>query len=162
MALPQTVEDFLPSGIPGEIASHYPVAARSVQVVGADAQNIFGHAFTFSSQAKLQVKPGGSGVFAGILANPKAHANEIGTVSKNTVGDLVFGGEIFVFLAADNAAIGSDLYFIPATGQLTTDADDGEETPTNYTKIEGARVERLISSDSSGAKQSLAIVRLVG
>jgi hypothetical protein len=66
-------------GVVGELAFDGPVRAQSYNLISDDAAyNVFGRAFTVVSET--QAKAGGTGVFAGLMVNPKEHSSN-GTVA---------------------------------------------------------------------------------
>lgn len=112
-------------GVVGEIAFEGPLRATPGVIKGADPTlNIVGRAFTIDT-ADGQYTAGGTGVFGGILANPKTMSS-LGTsaggalaptltVPNGTIGEFVTMGEI-VIAAANAAKIGDKVMFAQATG----------------------------------------------
>jgi hypothetical protein len=130
-------------GIVGEIVFEGPVRATPGVVKGTAANIVVGRAFTIDS-ADGQYQPGGTGVFGGILANPKA-LESIGTsaggplaptltIPAGTVGEFVTMGEIVVALPAA-AAIGDALKFTNATGVIGVGAAGAGETAIPNAKV---------------------------
>src|SRR5690606_20287303 len=93
---------------------------------------------------------GGAGVFAGIMTNPHAYAIDQTTSKNGTSGEFLHMGEVFVKLApavasgktAVTPVIGSKVYFVAATGELTVDPTDQDTVPVSHTEIKGAVVSR--------------------
>lgn len=167
MAFQSTVNNNIGFGIPGELFLEGPLRAQpAVLNSGTPANNVIGRAFTIATNgqataayeastdpAPMQVQAGGTGVFAGILANPKVYANlgtaAGGTLAANmtlpngTVVELVqeTAGIIVTLPAAANT--GDWVYFTNATGALVTTAP-GAAAPASSTRIPGATVERYI------------------
>jgi len=115
-------------GVVGELNLDGPLRANPGVVKGASAANIVvGRAFTIDL-SDGQYAYGGTGVFGGILANPKA-LQSIGTsaggplaptlvVPAGTVGDFVTMGEVVVS-AANAVNIGDLAMFAQATGIIS-------------------------------------------
>jgi len=148
-------------GVVGEIVFEGPLRATPGIIKGADASlNVVGRAFTIDT-ADGQYTAGGTGVFGGILANPKA-LSSVGTsaggplaptltVPNGTVGEFVTMGEIVVALGAA-ANIGDAVKFVNATGVIATGAAGAGETA-----IANAKVVRF-----SNAAAGLAVISLTG
>lgn len=115
-------------GVPGEIILEGPLRATPGVIKGADPTlNVVGRAFTIDP-ADGQYVAGGTGVYGGILANPKA-LSSVGTsaggplaptltVPNGTIGEFVTMGEIVVS-AANAVAIGDKAMFAQATGIIS-------------------------------------------
>lgn len=115
-------------GVVGELNFEGPLRANPGVVKGASAANIVvGRAFTIDA-SDGQYAYGGTGVFGGILANPKA-LQSIGTsgggplaptlvVPAGTVCDFVTMGEIVVS-AANAVQIGDLAMFAQSTGIIS-------------------------------------------
>ena len=117
-----------------------------------EANNVFGRAFTYKTEATAQA--GGAGAFAGIMTNPHAYAIDQVTAKNGTSGEFLHMGEVFVLLTASTApAIGGKVYFVPATGALTT-------TAAGNTEIKGAVVTRHTPVAETGGH--LAVISLTG
>lgn len=148
-------------GVVGEIAFDGPTRAQpGVTKAGTAtaADIVIGRAFTIDA-ADGQFQPGGTGVFGGILANPKTYAS-IGTqaggplaptltLPAGTVGEFVTMGEIIVALPAA-AAIGAGIYFTNATGALGVGTAGAGQT-----QIPTAKVKRY-----ANAAAGLAVISL--
>lgn len=106
-------------GIAGELYANSPSRAESFTLVSTPNANTIGNAFTVSSEGVATV--GGTGVFAGILANPKVYAGSTLTatmvLSDNTQGELVTMGEV-VCNYAGAANIGDKVTYDTTTGAL--------------------------------------------
>ena len=117
-----------------------------------EANNVFGRAFTYKTEDTAQA--GGAGVFAGIMTNPHAYAIDQTTGKNGTAAEFLHMGEVFVLLTdSTTPAIGDKVYFVPATGELTTTAADN-------TEIKGAVVSRHAPVAETGGH--LAVVSLTG
>lgn len=114
-------------GVVGERYTDSPFRAQSYILTSADASyNVFGRGFTITSQGVAAA--GGTGIFAGILIDPKIHPLQ-GTVSGTLASSLTLPnsaqatlcteGTIIVTLAA-TAAIGDRVVFDTTTGILST------------------------------------------
>jgi len=148
-------------GVVGEIAFEGPKRATPGVIKGATpANNVVGRAFTIDVSDGAY-SPGGTGVFGGILSNPKA-LSSVGTsaggplaptltVPNGTVGEFLTMGEIIVALPA-GANIGDAIYFVNADGTLAAGT-----ASTGQTQIANAKVVRF-----SNAAAGLAVVSLTG
>lgn len=131
-----------------------------------EANNVFGRAFTYKTEDTAQA--GGAGVFAGIMTNPHAYAIDQTTAKNATAGEFLHMGEVFVKLVpavvtgktAATPAIGSKVYFVAATGELTVDATDKDTVPVSHTEIKGAVISRHAPVAETGGH--LAVVSLTG
>ena len=143
MAFQSTVALNQGFGVPGEIAFEGPLRATPGVVKGTAANIVVGRAFTIDS-ADGQYSPGGTGVFGGILANPKA-LQSIGTsaggplaptltVPAGTVCDFVTMGTIVVSLA-NACAIGDAVKFNNTTGILSAGSAGAGETAVPNCKV---------------------------
>lgn len=115
-------------GVVGEVVFEGPLRATPGVVKGASAANIVvGRAFTIDA-SDGEYAYGGTGVFGGVLSNPKA-LQSIGTsaggplaptlvVPAGTVCEFVTMGEIVV-AAANAVAIGDKAMFAQATGIIS-------------------------------------------
>jgi hypothetical protein len=103
-------------GIPGEIVRDGPLRSHPGLInTGAPANNVFGRAFT-QLPAGGTVAAGGTGVFFGILANPKQHASFGGTA-----------GPLSPSFALPNQVVADFVHFGLLVAQLTTAATIGEQ-----------------------------------
>lgn len=153
-------------GIPGELFLEGPLRAQPARLnTGTPANNVFGRAFTIVDDATasfdtaadpqpLDVAAGGTGVFAGILANPKEHVN-LG-VAGNTLGQsLILPNDVLATLVQETAgiiiqvpaacAIGDWVYFSQTTGALQTTAP-GAAVPGGTTRVPNGRITRYESA----------------
>ena len=107
-------------GIQGELYANSPSRAQSMTLVSTPNANTIGNAFTVSSEGIATV--GGTGVFAGILANPKVYAGATLTatmvLADQTQGELVTMGELTVYLNSA-AAIGNKVVYNTTSGALS-------------------------------------------
>jgi len=129
-------------GVPGEYFTDGPFRAESFILNSVSAAyNIIGAtAFSIVSQGIAQAGNPSSGVFAGILANPKTaplQGGSSGTLSptltlpNNAQADIVNMGTMVVTLPA-SAAIGDYVVFDNTTGALSTIAP-GASLPSGKT-----------------------------
>lgn len=160
MAFPSTVIPDLVSGIPGEIAFDAPyVGATAIINTDTEANNVFGRALTYRDESIESVQAGGTGLFAGLLVNPKAHAINSLTATADTVlngrtVETCTRGEVYVLLTAGTSVtIGDGVYFVNTTGALGAGA-----ATAGQTQITGATVVR--HNPSAANAPSLAVVRL--
>ena len=160
MAFPSSVISDLVSGIPGEIAFDTPyIGATALINTTTEANNVFGRALTYRDESIESVQVGGTGLFAGLLVNPKESAvNAIGVtgdvVSNGRTVEACVKGEVYVLLSAGTSVtIGDGVYFVNADGTL------GAGTAVaGQTQITGASVVR--HNPSAANAPSLAVVRL--
>lgn len=119
MAIPNQILAGLVSGVPGEYAFSGPTRALSALLAStADANNVFGYAFTYQDATVESVRAGGTGKFAGIMMAPKAYALDYNYAFNGTVGEFCFMGEVFVQLSTTGAVIGDLIWFDNTTGAL--------------------------------------------
>lgn len=146
MAIPHSIVDFR-SGIAGTMSHSGPIRAMAALLnSGSEANNVFGRAFTRKTDGTVEA--GGAGVFAGVMVNPHANAIDQTTARNGTTGEFVHMGEVFATVAG-TPAVGGKVYFIPATGALTT-------VSTDNTEIKGAVIVR------HDPDQNLCVVSLTG
>lgn len=126
-------------GIPGDLAFDGPMRARSYNLFSSGVPNVIGYAYTVTSGANPNpsaaagnagvAKVGGTGVFAGILINPKEYPLR-GTTAGGplaaslvlpdySIGDLLTMGEVFVNLPGP-ASVGDLITYDPLTGALNS------------------------------------------
>lgn len=160
MAFPSTVISDLVSGIPGEIAFDAPYTGiTAILDTTTEANNVFGRAFTYKTESVESVQAGGTGLFAGLMVNPKAHAiNTLAattdSVSNGRVAEFCVKGEVYVLLSAGTAVtIGDPVFFVNADGTLGAGT-----AAAGQTQIAGATVVR--HNPSAANAPSLAVVRL--
>lgn len=120
-------------GIPGEIVRDGPLRSKPGLInTATPANNVFGRAFTQASSGGT-VAAGGTGVFFGILANPKQHASFGGAAGplspsfalpNQVVADFVNFG-IIVAQLSTAATIGEQVQMTNATGALSIPAVPG-------------------------------------
>ena len=138
MAFQSTVNIYGALGIPGEIAFDSFRRVQEWNLYSNGQAQIIGYAFTAAlggnpdpttaSPNAGNAQVGGTGVFAGILVNPKSYASygssntPLGatlTLPDYTIGELLTVGEIFVSLPAA-ASVGDLVLYNTTTGALTT------------------------------------------
>lgn len=115
------VNKTLANGVVGEFYDDSPKKVDTYILESGAATNLIGSAFTVSSQGVAQT--GGSGVFAGLLVNPKQYANyEIGLGATNEVANSVQASLSKMCRVWCNvggvAAIGDTVFFDDTTGLL--------------------------------------------
>src|SRR5690606_10730512 len=157
---PSTVLSDIVSGIPGEIPFDTPyIGATAVINTTTEANNVFGRALTYRDESVEPCQVGGSGLSAGLLVNPKAHAiNSLSatsdTVSNGKTVEACVRGEVYVLLTVGTAVtIGDAVFFVDATGALGAGT-----AAAGQTQIVGASVVR--HNPSAANAPSLAVVRL--
>lgn len=144
------------AGVVGEIAYAGPTRATPYNLVSTPELNYIGRAFTVVSGANPNpvynvpsmstlgaplagtAKVGGTGVFAGILINPKEYVT-YGTAAggslapslilpENAIGTCLTMGQIWVALAAGAANVGDFVVYDNTTGELAALANDSSFT----------------------------------
>lgn len=160
MAFPSSVISDLVSGIPGEIAFDAPYTGiTAILDTTTEANNVFGRAFTYKTESVESVQAGGTGLFAGLMVNPKAHAiNTLAattdSVSNGRVSEFCVEGEVYVLLSVGAAVtIGDPVFFVNADGTLGAGT-----AAAGQTQIAGATVVR--HNPSAANAPALAVVRL--
>ena len=127
MPFQSTVNIELGQGVVGDVSFESPLRSTPYVLVSGDAaNNVVGRAFTITSEGVAAA--GGTGVFAGILANLKVYPLQ-GTVAgtltptlalpNNATGELVTMGDMYVSLPAA-AAIGDRVTYNTTTGALSS------------------------------------------
>lgn len=153
MAIPYTAINQLVSGIPGEQAFDGPVRALSALLdTTTEANNVFGRAFTYSDESVESVQAGGTGLFAGLMINPKIYLLDVEYAYNGTQAEFGFMGEWFVQLTTTGGTIGDPIYFVNATGELGHGTAGADQT-----QIAGAVISR---HNVSPETPTLAVVRL--
>jgi hypothetical protein len=129
------------AGVPGELFNDSPTRAQAFILESEDADNnVFGRAFTVVAGENGIAQAGGTGVFAGFLINPKAHASygtSAGgplaptlTLANEVVADILNMGTLFVTLPAA-ASVGDLVIFDQDTGELET-ISPGDDLPDGF------------------------------
>jgi hypothetical protein len=126
MSFQSTVELAQGFGVVGELFTDGPVIAQTYTLVSDPVVNTVGNAFTVTSEGLAEC--GGTGIFAGILVNPKVYplygTTAGGTLAPtlnlpdNGIGELLTMGEIVVSLGG-SANIGDSVVFDQTDGSLT-------------------------------------------
>jgi len=139
MGFQKTVNIFTALGVPGEISFDGPIRAKSYIANSSGTPQLVGNVFTLTGNANPDpvgnssvsgtAQVGGTGVFGGILINPKNYA-AVGTVAAgplaptlvvpdNTQVELMTMGECFVNLPGP-ANEGDLVTYDPLTGNLNS------------------------------------------
>lgn len=173
MVFQSAVNIYSAFGIVGELFFDGPVRAAPYNLVSTPQVNRVGRAFTITSGANPDTvagaplagtaRAGGTGVFAGILANPKVYAL-LGTTAAgslaptldlpdNTIGELVMMGEMVVDLPGP-ANVGDLVTYDTTTGELNSIAPTveftGSTSTTTLTVSAVARGELRVGQQISG------------
>ena len=129
MPFQSSVNIALGAGVVGDVSFESPSRATPYVLSSADASyNVVGRAFTVSSEGVAAA--GGTGIFAGILANPKVYplqGTSAGTLTptltlpNNATAELVTMGDMYTYLPAA-ANIGDLVAYDTTTGALSTTA----------------------------------------
>lgn len=169
MAFQATVSGNIAAGVVGELAYEGPLRAQPLRLVSGDAaNNVVGRALTITTGAAgtpgdpPTAAAGGTGYFAGILANPKTYvlngaasgplAPSI-SLPNNTIVEGLTEGEVWVAFT-EGSAPGDDVYFLSATGVLVRVAA-GAAKPANTGPGPIGRVQRF-----TNAAASIAVVHI--
>lgn len=164
MAFQTTIRADIGAGIVGDLALEGPIVAQPGTLNSADAaNNVIGRAFTQTATEGVMAA-GGTGVFAGILANRAVYASG-GTSAGGSLAPTTTlrNGEIAefvtetpgIFVSIGNAFnIGHLVTYVTATGVLGSVAP-GSAAPGGSVIIPGAFVVRYNS-----AAAGLAIIAL--
>lgn len=135
----QTVNIFTALGIPGDVSFDGPMRAKMYNLYSNGTPNIVGYAYTVSNNANPNpagaspnqgnATVGGTGVFAGILVNPKAYASfgsttygPLGptlTLPDYSEGELADMGEFWAVLPGP-ANVGDLVCYNTTTGALSS------------------------------------------
>lgn len=161
MTLQSTVALAQGFGVPGMLMLEGAVRAKPGVTKGTAANIVVGRAFTIDT-ADGQFAPGGTGVFGGILSNPKA-LQSVGTsaggplaptltVPAGTVGEFVTSTPGIAVSLINAATVGDGVYFVNADGTL-----GAGNAGAGQTQIVGAKVERY-----SNVAAGLALISLTG
>ena len=160
MAFPSSVISDLRSGVVGEISFDAPYTGIAAVANSASAaNNVFGRAFTYVDESVEIIGAGGTGLFAGILVNPKAFSvttvdGGTDSVPNGTPVEVMREGECFVLLlAGTGVTIGDGVYFVNADGTLGAGTAGAGQT-----QIAGATVFR--HNPSAANAPSLATIRI--
>jgi hypothetical protein len=151
-------------GVPGELRKDGPTRAQPRFIVSADpTQNVVGRAFTQNAAGAGvplgSVGAGGTGVFAGLLANPKVYAS-YGTVVNGPLapsmvvpnqitGEFLLMGFVVAQLSAGTANIGDQIHFVQATGALIAVAP-GTAPAAGNTLVPNTVVDELPQTSAAG------------
>lgn len=176
MTFQSTVSNNIGFGVVGELFLDGPLRAQPARLDSADASyNVMGRAFTVKDDATasfdtsadpqpLDVQAGGSGVFAGILANPKVYAlygTSAGgtlastlTLPNNTMVELVQECAGIIITVPATCAIGDWVWYNTTTGILQTTAPNAS-APANTARVPNGRITRYES-----AAAGLAVMEL--
>lgn len=165
------VDDRIANGIPGELAFDGPLrAAPGVLNTTTVANNVFGRAFTIQTNPDevlhegTVVQAGGTGVFYGLMSNPKEHVLVSGSayeaeffLENGLVASFVHMGQIYVDFDAA-ATPGDQVAFVQATGALVPLAP-AASPGAGQTLIARAKVIRYLGSVTA-PYNGLAVVQL--
>ncbi len=160
MAFQSTVALDQAFGVPGELRFEGPTRVTPGITKGTAANILVGSAYTIDT-ADGKYSPGGTGVFGGIMINPKTQPN-FGTsgggtlapnlqVPVNQPAEFCTMGIVCVQLS-NAATIGDGVYFTNATGLVSAGT-----ASTGQTQIANAKVVRF-----SNAAAGLAVISLLG
>ena len=162
MGFQSTINLAMGFGVVGEIYLDGPTRAQPGIVKGATpALIVVGSAYTIDT-ADGQFTPGGTGVFGGIMINPKtlsSNGTAAGgalaptiTVPVGSVAEFVTSTPGVIVALANAATIGQGVFFTNATGALSAGTAGGGQT-----QIAGAQVVRY-----SNVAAGLAVISLTG
>lgn len=141
MSFQSTVRQLQAFGVIGEIIRNVPVISTPWNLVSDPVVNTIGNAFTVTSEGVAEC--GGTGVFAGILVNPKSYSLAGTTngalessldLADNSVGELLTAGEIVVTLATASS-IGDSVIYDVTDGSLDSIAPVAAFTASQATTV---------------------------
>lgn len=167
MSFQKTVRKHAAFGVVGERQFHGPNRAGSYILKSTDASNnVVGRAFTFVDGEPGFVQAGGTGEFAGILANPKVYAYR-GTLLDsgestqrlqlpNGIAAEFVTMDILTVIVDKAAKVGDQIAYSNTTGELTVVAK-GEAAASGYTLVPNATITPYAQTDASGG---LVVARL--
>lgn len=137
-------------GVVGELFDNSPVRSAPWNLVSGDAaNNVVGRAFTAvtanpaDGSAAAVAAAGGTGVFVGLLANPKVYASQGGAggtlsatlaLPNNTLAELITMGHVIVAVPGA-CSIGDQLTYNTTTGVLGTVTPVGSVTYSQATTV---------------------------
>lgn len=153
------VNQYQTLGVPGEFADDSPKRVTPYAVLAnSSAQPTCGYAFT-QGTADNEAKVGGTGVFLGILVEPKQYANFANlqaslAVNPGTAGEIASMGHIFVKSATEFKP-NYVAAFATATGAISAYADASSIPGSGYTQIPNAKFIEV-----SGAANTVGILEL--
>lgn len=143
MAIPNSINDKMPSYVHGEVVFATPLVAYAGLFNSTnEADNGIGKVYTRKADGTFQA--GGNGTFGGISINPKAYNLDLPFNGRQ--GEFARRAEIgLVIEAPSTVAIGSSLYY-KADGEITANADNGLTAgdKVNYTQIPNCVVARNV------------------
>lgn len=167
MPFQTAVSNNIAFGVVGELYLDGPLRAQPGRLDSTDAaNNVIGRAFTVKDDGTasfetsddpqpLDVQAGGTGVFAGILANPKVYAlagTSAGgtlapslTLPNNTMVELVQETAGLIVTLPEAFAVGDWIWYNNATGVLVRTAP-GASAPASSTRVPNGKVERFESA----------------
>lgn len=157
MGLQSSVNIDLGFGVVGDVVLDGSMRSQpAILSSGSATNNVVGRAFTVSSGGAssgdaVTAAAGGTGVFAGILANSKNYVSQGtsagGTLAatlalpNNSVGELVTNTAGIVITLSGSASVGYKVEFVQSTGVLNAIAS-GASATAGSTIIVGSRIER--------------------
>ena len=147
MAVQTTVRQFLAGGVVGDIVLSGPVRAQAgILATETAANNVIGRALTHVAGSDTNLVVGGSGAFAGILANSKQYAL-VGeglapslTLPNGTIAEGVTMCSGIMVALAGTGALGDKIEFSQTDGTLKANST-GTASP-GYTLIPNSKIVR--------------------
>lgn len=164
----QTINTRPAIGVPGEGFFTGPTISNTYTLNSSGIPNVVG-ATVYTVLSDFVATAGGTGIIAGILANPKVYATAggpLGALSPTmTLPDEIqaeiirehAGLVVTVVPPVAAVAPGGDVYYLTATGAISI-VPFGAAAPANSTKLVGAQTVRF----TVAAGANLAIVRISG
>lgn len=160
-----TVARTLGFGVPGEQFLDGPRRAAPFILESNGVPNIIG-ATAYTSTADSVAVAGGTGIYVGILVNPKTYATA-GTSSGGALaanmqlpdqsnGELMTESAGLIVTLPNTAAVGDKIIFSQATGAISS-ITPATSIPTGSTLIAGATVTRF-----TVAAAGLAVIQMTG
>lgn len=152
MPFQSVVRNELATGVVGELAFEGPLRADTHILNSASAaNNVVGRAFTMVTGAENEAAAGGTGVFAGILSNPKVYATAgteadgalapTLTLRNGEIGEFTYMGIMFVNVT-NTGVVGDKVQYATATGVLSLVAASATEPSAGNLFVPNATVHR--------------------
>lgn len=163
MAFQTTIANNIGFGVAGSIRLVGPYRGQPARLISPSAaNNVLGRAFTIVDDATatfdtgddpqpLDVRAGGTGVFAGIAVNPLTYEAPLDgldpslTLPNNTLVELAQQAAGLIVALGQGVAIGDFIYFDQITGVLSA-ASPSASAPVGTTRVPGGRVTRYKSA----------------
>lgn len=130
----------LANGVVGEFYDNSPKKVDTYILESGAVDNVVGHAYTSTSEGVAVAGGGGTGLFVGLLVNPKQYANfNIGLgatnlVANSTQASLSKMGRVWANVGSAGI-VGDSIYFDNTTGALGVGTAGAGQTQIENCKI---------------------------